>query len=277
MSKANYIPTPICELPPTFDPRRIGEDDILQSVPVERIHGDYKARPVAWINRLTGLSRGVARVKNEFDCTIGSGFLAHLDCPHYRGVGFITSTHVDDSIAGSARISFDERQPYVNYMTERVWSSPANELDVTIYSLLPCHDNEGIDCGDHESVALTLAEQEPPEWITTDTGQRRRPRVFPIGLPGGGALSISIEDNLLSGIRSRQGTPLVRMLHYKAPTHCGSSGGPVICENQKVVAIHRAGGDTTQSYRIFPLRRNINEGTSAAALLNVLQSRHPGH
>ena len=281
MTNLSNTMTPICELPYSFDPRLIGEEDLLQSTAVERVHGTYKARPVAWMRRLMNLSRSVARVKDEFGNTVGSGFLAHLNCPHYKGVALLTSTHVYEPIADTARISFDEQQPNIDYLTEQVWSSPANELDVTISALRP-HSDESVNCDDHSSVALTLDEQDLPEKIKTPTGHLRSPRVFPIGYPGGGALSISIEDNKFVGIRSHPETPLARMAHYKAPTHSGSSGGPVISEDQKVIAIHRAGGDTTQSLggRIFSTLsggRKVNEGASAAALLEILNGCHPGH
>jgi len=233
------------------------------------------------MRRLMNLSRGVARIKDEYGNTVGSGFLAHLNCSRYKGVALLTSAHVYDPIADTARVSFDEQQSNVDYLTEQVWASPANELDVTISALRPC-PNEDVNCDDHGSIALTLDEQDLPEKIKTPTGHLRNPRVFPIGYPGGGALSISIEDNTFVGIRSHPESPFARMAHYKAPTHPGSSGGPVISENHKVIAIHRAGGDTTQSFggRILSTLsggRKVNEGASAAALLEILNGCHPGH
>jgi hypothetical protein len=116
-------------------------------------------------------------------------------------------------------VSFDERNPAVSYRTKRVWASPTNELDVTIYTIDDVPDGSGI--APHASVALPLATVEPPLWIPLPNGGRRRPRVFPIGHPRGGPLSISIENNRLDDIRSRNGAAWPRFLHYKAATEPG--------------------------------------------------------
>ena len=214
-----FVTAAIEELPDDFDPRRDFQNRLEALHPPrllgEALYGDCRARPLSWMEGLTAAAVAVGRVQNAAGITYGTGFLARLDTPVFRGTGFITATHVDDAIAGSARVSFDKRNPSVTYRTERIWSSPTDQFDITIYVLGEMPHKSGI--RSHESVALTLANKELPLWIPLSGGGRRHPRVFPIGHPGGGPLSISIENNLLDDITSRPGAPGPRFLHYKAP------------------------------------------------------------
>jgi len=74
-------------------------------------------------------------------------------------------------------------------------------------------------------------------------------RVYIIGYPGGGELSISFQDNILLDHEGPpEGTPVdagVRHLQYRTPTEGGSSGSPVFnASTWKVIALHHAGGQS---------------------------------
>jgi hypothetical protein len=217
---------------------------------------------------LTQAAKAVCRVRDRRGVTWGTGFLARLDTPRVRGVVCITATHVVEAIRGPVNVSFDAGAPPASWRNGPLWQSGVEALDITIYGLAT--GPEGAVTAQHEKLALNLAAAEPPEWIALPGGGRRHPRVFPIGHPRGGPLSISIEDNLLEGTKSPHGTAWRRFLHYRAATEPGSSGGPVLSEDLEVVAVHRAGGDTMQSFAWLMGRRQVNEGTSAAALLEAL-------
>lgn len=67
-------------------------------------------------------------------------------------------------------------------------------------------------------------------------------RVYLIGHPSGGALSLSLQDNELLDYDGRgpqrASSPLIVRVHYRAPTEGGSSGSPVFNQNWEVIALH---------------------------------------
>ena len=75
-------------------------------------------------------------------------------------------------------------------------------------------------------------------------------KVYVIGHPKGGGLSISLNDNLLLDYDDR-------LLHYRAPTEGGSSGSPVFNQQWDLIGLHHAGGMAMR-------RLKGQEGTYAA-------------
>ena len=72
-------------------------------------------------------------------------------------------------------------------------------------------------------------------------------RVYVIGHPNGGELSISMQDNeLLDHEGPPKGLPpdpTCRRVHYRAPTEQGNSGSPVFnSSGWQVIALHHKGG-----------------------------------
>ncbi|TCM51066.1 V8-like Glu-specific endopeptidase [Rhizobium sp. PP-F2F-G48] len=90
-------------------------------------------------------------------------------------------------------------------------------------------------------------------------------RVYVIGYPGGGELSISLENNrLLDHEGPPQGVPSdnpYRRVQYQAPTEGGNSGSPVFNgHNWQVIALHHAGGKNITRLNQNPERWPANEG-----------------
>ena len=75
-------------------------------------------------------------------------------------------------------------------------------------------------------------------------------KVYVIGHPKGGGLSISLNDNLFLDCDDC-------LLHYRAPTEGGSSGSPVFNQQWDLIGLHHAGGTAMRRLR-------GQEGTYAA-------------
>ena len=79
---------------------------------------------------------------------------------------------------------------------------------------------------------------------------QRDDRVFIIGHPLGGSLSISLNDNLFLDWEDPR-------LHYRAPTEPGSAGSPIFDDQWRLIGMHHAGGRNMR-------RLNGKEGTYEA-------------
>jgi len=98
-----------------------------------------------------------------------------------------------------------------------VWTSPPDKLDATLLEIDPPLPNI-----DPYPVAKRLP--------LADGSQK----VYVIGHPKGGGLSLSLNDNLLLDYDDR-------LLHYRAPTEGGSSGSPVFNQQWDLIGLHHAG------------------------------------
>lgn len=72
-------------------------------------------------------------------------------------------------------------------------------------------------------------------------GQTPPPRVYVIGHPQGGELSVSLNDNLFLGYEQSSAR-----IHYRAPTEEGSSGSPVFNRSWELIGLHHGGGKETR-------------------------------
>jgi S1-C subfamily serine protease len=200
---------------------------IQQTLRLEKTFGSETFVPLAWYR--TGLERcrGVAQIRDRFGRGLGTGFLLRgSDVAPALGDALLllTNAHVVPAAVapGDAVVVFDALETVAGQqlrVAKILWSSPIQELDGTLLQLDP-----PVASGPEP---FPIAEQLPKK-----DGQ---PKVFVIGHPLGGGLSISLTDNALLGYSDR-------LLHYRAPTEGGSSGSPVFDDQWRLVALHHGGG-----------------------------------
>ena len=144
----------------------------------------------------------------------------------------------------------------------------------------------GVDCimwisGRQKLDAVILRLKEPVDMIRplqltnvlpkADSTQR----VYIIGYPGGGELSMSFQDNILLDHEAPpDGAPIdqgVCKVHYRAPTEKGSSGSPVFNASAwQVVALHHAGGQSIRRLNGRPEEWPANEGIWIASIMDAV-------
>ena len=135
-----------------------------------------------------------------------------------------------------AEVVFEADDPAKAYAVDQLlWSSPVEIHDASLLRLKGGPRNIG-----PLPIGLSLPELPPPD-------EKKRPRVYIIGYPGGRELSFSFQDNeLIDHEGSDKGQPQIPgviRVHYHAPTEGGNSGSPVF-EDQgwQVIALHHKGG-----------------------------------
>jgi V8-like Glu-specific endopeptidase len=101
-------------------------------------------------------------------------------------------------------------------LKELLWTSPPGELDATLLRL-----EDTLTC-------------EPPYPLAIELPAAKDDRVYIIGHPNGGPLSISMQDNRVIEVKDPK-------IQYRAPTEPGSSGSPVFNQKWQLVALHHAG------------------------------------
>ncbi len=194
--------------------------------------------------------RAVARIEDVEeldDHGFGTGFLLRGDslCDGLGERWFVlTNNHVVSATdqralpLARARVSFKALgdEPIDVVPKSIVWSSPREELDATLLE---------VDPPAKEIEPYVLATYVPRE----DEGAR----VYVIGHPGGGGLSLSINDNRLLDHDDRR-------LHYRAPTEGGSSGSPVFNQRWQLLGLHHAGGTDVPRLNDKPGFYAANEG-----------------
>jgi hypothetical protein len=267
----------------------------------ETIVGDHKARPREWFQEMLKRTAAVARIKLVGGGTIGTGFLIRGSALS-SGLGdepfILTNAHVvsggsareglqsvgmsDDDIAPASpadiRVAFEEsprNQPEGGFQCSIVWESPVALLDAALLRL------EDVPAGVEP---CPIAGELPDLTVKGFKNARRNSRVFVIGHPLGGDLSISMEDcDLLSiGPKERLGdrNRHIQFLHYRTPTERGNSGSPVFGEvGWKVVALHHF-GSVTRTGTIATLdgktQERANEGISILSIKAALEQAFPG-
>jgi len=229
-----------------------------------------------WWRAGVDAARSVAAVRKRLGQRIGTGFLVRAGDLGLKNAPdellFMTNHHVvnpQGSAPGirpdDAEVVFEAVDPNTAYSVEKLlWTSPVEAHDVSLLRLkaLPA----GVP---HLPVSTELPPLPPAE-------EKKRPRVYVIGYPGGRELSFSFQDNeLLDHEGPPTGIPRIEgvcRVHYRAPTEGGSSGSPVFeATGWRVIALHHKGG------RFGMPRLNngsgtyaANEGLAMGALLNAL-------
>jgi S1-C subfamily serine protease len=232
---------------------------------LERILGETGVKSLAWYRQGLQRSEGVARISDESGRGVGSGFLlrgAELSSKLPADEAFVlTNAHVvaeEQVVSGTlypdeARVTFEALESKTEHEVKLLWSSGPGDLDTTLLRLTPDAPKQ--------AAPLPVAKRLP----------RLDQRVYIIGHPMGGALSFSLQDNMLLDIVEPK-------LHYRAPTEPGSSGSAVFNEAWKIVAIHHAGG--LDMKRLTPVagesdRYPANEGIALQAIKDRLDAELP--
>jgi V8-like Glu-specific endopeptidase len=234
---------------------------------LESILGPDGPRTYKWFQLGLESGRAVGAVWQGELGRIGSGFLI-------RGGDFreawgdellvLTNAHVvsdepaDGGISSEeACIKFEAVDKNKSYGFDRIlWISGINFLDAVILKL-------------KEPVTGIAPLRHTPRLPLLDGKQR----VYVIGYPGGGELSISFQDNILLDHEGPpNGTPVdenVCHLQYRAPTEKGSSGSPVFnATDWCVVALHHAGGQAMRRLNGNTERWPANEGIWIRSILD---------
>jgi hypothetical protein len=203
---------------------------------LERAFGGARPLPIALYQRGLERARSVARVETEYGEGFGTGFVVQaselfgpqpaladelvlLTNAHVIGLTYAEALRPDEAFLRFDGIGDLKRTLRVK---EILFESPVEELDTTVLRLdaaLP-----GVD-------PLPLA---PPEELSLTAGTPRR--LYVIGYPEGGPLTMSMEDCFQVGWKAPR-------LHYRTPTQPGSSGSPVFDEQWRLVGIHHSGDE----------------------------------
>jgi len=215
-------------------------------------------------NYRLGLERcaPVARIGRDTERGDGTGFLmrgSDLD-PRIDGIVLLTNAHVIDPTGESEGLHPTEViitfqtlagvEPSQEFTVSCViWSSKRTELDATIVRLDPTPPLP---------VPYPIAGQIP----------MKGSRVIAIGHPGGGTLSLSLNDNELLDFESSPGCKL----HYRTPTEGGSSGSPIFTKEWKLVSLHHYGGDAVPRLNGASGTYQANEGISILAIREALKA-----
>jgi V8-like Glu-specific endopeptidase len=210
------------------------QETIRQAVRLEKTLGTESYVSLSWYRLGLERCRGVAQIRNETGDGIGTGFVIRgSDLAPALGDALLllTNAHVVSNDRAVQRgtnalapdeaiVSFEALESVAGqtYRVEVLWTSPPKELDATLLRL---------------DRPLTGPEPFPvAKRLPANDGQQK---VYVIGHPRGGGLSLSLTDNALLDYDER-------LLHYRAPTEGGSSGSPVFNNQWRLVALHHAGG-----------------------------------
>jgi V8-like Glu-specific endopeptidase len=226
----------------------------------EKVFGHDRYVTVRWYQ--TGLNRckAVVRFETEFGQGMGTGFLVagqDLHASFGDGTVVLTNAHVLSPDMGvttalrkaEARVTFecvsDAKGQYK--VAEILWSSPPNQLDATIFRL------------DHVPAGATTCPLAAGSLTKPDGYQR----VYAIGHPKGGGLSLSIHDNLLLDWEDP-------WLHYRTPTEPGSSGSPLFDDRWAAIGLHHAGLSAMRKLHGQPGTYEANEGVLLTSIRKAI-------
>jgi V8-like Glu-specific endopeptidase len=217
----------------TVSPAEVGRqalERVDQAPNLERVFGAERFQSLRWFREALERCRAVARIEDEFEEGIGTGFLLEGKAlkDSLPEVVMMTNAHViPEGIAPEdAYITFrglDTPGDNAKFRVEKVlWSSSRKELDATIFVLQTIPRN----------VTPCPVASKPPPLDSTPP-----PRAFIVGHPRGGLQPMfSIQDNLMLDYDEVK-------VHYRAPTEPGSSGSPVFDRYWKLIALHHAGSE----------------------------------
>lgn len=217
----------------------------------EQVFGYDSYQTYEWLEKGRARCRAVARIGRETAKGLGTGFLikgSELSKKFGKELVLLTNAHVvsDDPQVIAQYRSLRSHEAVITFellgnqkykVGEILWSSPPHELDATIIRL-----NKAVKIVKDDDI-YPLAEVLPVV--------ERTERVYIIGHPAGGTLSISLQDNALLDHQDPPG-----FIHYRTPTTGGSSGSPVFNRDWNLIGLHHMGG-------VFP-RLNGKAGTYEA-------------
>jgi hypothetical protein len=266
----------------SLTPDEVGELAATPRATLERVLGEPGI--VTWEWMRTGLARAAAVgvIRRADGRGVGTGFLvqgAELDPRLGEGLVLVTNAHVlshdaADRPAAEATASdvlFEAAPGRPAFrIRELLWSSPVEALDACVARL----------DGRPDIAPIPLFDGELPEPNGGEGPVEAEQRLYIIGHPLGGALSFSIQDNLLldhEGPPGGKPSAVGRiLLHYRTPTEPGSSGSPVFDPvGWRAVALHHAGGLVMRRLNGRPGTYAANEGIALASIRAALSRALP--
>lgn len=226
---------------------------------LEAVFGRDRYEPFSWLQLAMKRCTAVARIDNLVGRRIGSGFVLDssdfFDSPgedpllltNYHvisptGRPFPPSTRPDNAVAVFEAVN-------ASYKVKKVlWSSEIEKLDATLVSLEKMNP-VGSPC--------------PLKPAPNPFGPGQR--IYVIGYPLGGPLSISLQDSQWLDADDR-------VLHYRTPTEPGSSGSPVFDQDYwTVVGLHHMGRSDMPRLHGEPGTYQANEAISITAICEAIR------
>ena len=219
---------------PSYNDLGVDPQEFLSDVNFEKKLGKDGPQLFQWYLNGIKRSQAVGIIKDRNGQPAGTGFLVRasdLNSSWDSSLVMVTNEHVvSNNPAGRSnppllpeqvRVMFEvlSGQNIQYSISEVMWSSSQDNLDVTIFRL----DKEVSGTVDPYPLRESLPKLNNNE------------RIYVIGHPEGGGLSLSIHDNMLLDHKDPK-------IHYRTPTEPGSSGSPVFDKNWELIAVHHAGG-----------------------------------
>ncbi len=216
----------------------------------EAVWGSEGSVQKQWLESLFKMLDSVAKVSDRNTGTAhGTGFLIngkHISNKLSNEVVFVTNSHVisDKAIDKAALETVDATAEFTTLPTrprvkigKQVFYSPKNKLDISVHQIK------------HPKEALVL---DPTIHmpIVPKTHNDAPMRIYVIGHPKGGDISITLYGNKLKDIQ-------LPYFHYESPTEGGSSGSPVFNRNLKLIGLHHAA----------LLESEVNEGIAFSSII----------
>lgn len=218
--------------------------------------------PISFLQ--TGIRKSLAVAKVEIAkkgfISSGTGFLFKVN--GIAGTFFMTNHHVisDKNEINTTKVIFNfELDEHGNTKAsesfsidvEGVWfTSPTNELDVTVFQL---NKSAGLEKYGY----LDLIPVDIPEFEFVNIIQH----------PGGMWKQISLYHNIVT-------TSTDRVVQYLTDTLKGSSGAPVFNSSWQVVAIHHSGGNKKGNENLLPVGyKSRNEGIRINKIIEFFKTQ----
>lgn len=237
---------------------------------LELVYGPDSYKRIKWLKLALDSCQAIGLVSRRSGEGVGTGFVINgrslspkLDDDWY----FLTNSHVVTNdielirhtpphrrplLPMNAHITFEllfEKEPREFKVKELVWTSPPEELDVTLLKLdQPFYDKKVI------SYPICSDLDDPSE----------KPRIYIAGHPGGRSLTISLQDNHLIEFNEDK-------LQYRTPTDPGSSGSPIFNNQWELVGLHHAGSRQKESLRRLGHKHEANEGIRIGAIVEAIE------
>jgi V8-like Glu-specific endopeptidase len=243
--------------------QKIEEDSTTASY--EKVFGIDSFNTYKWY--MTGADRclAVARIGRETSQGHGTGFLI-------KGSALSDKLNDDPVLVTNAHVVSDD--PYVRMalppeeaviifealgsdefkVGKILWTSPPRALDTTIIQF----DDDDIE----RLKKLTQKVKFYPIAKTLPVIDNTQ-RLYVIGHPFGGTLSISLQDNILLDYQDPR-------IHYRTPTEGGSSGSPVFNRQWQLIGIHHKGDKEMPMLNDKKGTYEANEGIWIKSIMNAL-------